>query len=345
MKYLQDVVDNLVPTFDKLDEAGKQLTYKTDSGEIAPKKLDGLIMQAIKMYGMDPEALSAIRDAVLDDYMDSDISQVSVQDIVEIMDASGFEPGDDEDEDADDIFYDKETYGKWVKRKLEEDDGKMSLTFKQFLIEGSTNTLEEPPLPKNFWTAARGAEAKHFRTKWMQNPSDELKKSYHAAMADRHFDLAQRAEKRSDDKAMAFHTKEGNRHIKPLKESADDLEQAKKELESAKKDNESRSANWQTKERLSAAYDKVADIKKQAERDSGKLNSASIIVPDDKVERIAKDLHAMGKTKDGFKSPWRMVRGGKKGTVVVRFDDYDTKNTGSGHDVDDMINHVKKFEV
>ena len=262
MKYLQDVVDNLVPTFDKLDEAGKQLTYKTDSGEIAPKKLDGLIMQAIKMYGMDPEALSAIRDAVLDDYMDSDISQVSVQDIVEIMDASGFEPGDDEDEDADDIFYDKETYGKWVKRKLEEDDGKMSLTFKQFLVEG-----------------------------------------------------------------------------------ADDLAQAKKELESAKKDNESRSANWQTKERLSAAYDKVADIKKQAERDSGKLNSASIIVPDDKVERIAKDLHAMGKTKDGFKSPWRMVRGGKKGTVVVRFDDYDTKNTGSGADVDDMINHVKKFEV
>lgn len=109
-----------------MDEAGgKQLTYKTDFGEIAPKKLDGLIMQAIKMYSMDPEALDDIRAVVLDDYIDGDISQVGVQDIAEIMDASGFEPVDDDtygmggdmfpDDDGDDIFYDKEL-GKWVPR-------------------------------------------------------------------------------------------------------------------------------------------------------------------------------------------------------------------------------------
>jgi hypothetical protein len=185
MKYLQDVIDNLIPTFTKLEETAMP-------PQDAKKWLTDTLLDA-EEHGDVPK---------LDDV---EITWKMVHAFTDIIDQI---PEDRDRQQMDDAIYDAamEVYHQFVD----------SIANREKVTESSAD-LSEPPLPKNFWTAARGAEAKHFRTKWMQKPTAELKSSYHSAMSDRHFDLAQRAEKRSDDKAKTFHTKEGNRHTKVLK--------------------------------------------------------------------------------------------------------------------------------
>ena len=59
-------------------------------GKIDSSVLDGIIMSAMKTYNMPLDGFDDLKDLVVDDYQDSDISQVTVQDVVEIADASGF---------------------------------------------------------------------------------------------------------------------------------------------------------------------------------------------------------------------------------------------------------------
>ena len=72
---------------------------KSYEGSIDEKKLDDMIKSVIKTYKMDPKSFQDIKDVTIEDYQDSDISQVTPHDIVEIIDASGFEPGSDFDDD------------------------------------------------------------------------------------------------------------------------------------------------------------------------------------------------------------------------------------------------------
>lgn len=72
---------------------------KSYEGSIDEKKLDDMIKSVIKTYKMDPKSFQDIKDVTIEDYQDSDISQVTPHDIVEIIDASGFEPGPDFDDD------------------------------------------------------------------------------------------------------------------------------------------------------------------------------------------------------------------------------------------------------
>ena len=61
---------------------------QTFEGEIDQQELDGLIEQVRTRYEVQA-SVDEIREAVICDYEDSDISAVTMQDIVEVIDASG----------------------------------------------------------------------------------------------------------------------------------------------------------------------------------------------------------------------------------------------------------------
>jgi hypothetical protein len=60
---------------------------ETSGGKISQEKLDRLIEKARSKYDI-PLSLEEIRTLVIEDYDESDINEVTVQDIVEIIDAS-----------------------------------------------------------------------------------------------------------------------------------------------------------------------------------------------------------------------------------------------------------------
>ena len=65
---------------------------RSAEGSIEQSTLDAMISKVMKRHGFNPDVLGNIRNAVIDDYQDSNISEVTSRDIVEIIDASGFEP-------------------------------------------------------------------------------------------------------------------------------------------------------------------------------------------------------------------------------------------------------------
>lgn len=63
------------------------MTIKTHEGEIDEGELDDMIEEVISYFDM-TESLEEIRELVIEDYDESDISKVTTQDIIEICDAS-----------------------------------------------------------------------------------------------------------------------------------------------------------------------------------------------------------------------------------------------------------------
>lgn len=64
------------------------MQIRTHEGSIAKETLDGMIEQVRARYLVET-SLADIRKEVIDDYFDCDISVVTPQDVVEIIDASG----------------------------------------------------------------------------------------------------------------------------------------------------------------------------------------------------------------------------------------------------------------
>ncbi len=71
-----------------LQEATNKLIYSVD-GSIENEKLDKLINSVIERHKLDPKLFPRIKKDVIEDYSESDISKVTTQDIVEIIDAGG----------------------------------------------------------------------------------------------------------------------------------------------------------------------------------------------------------------------------------------------------------------
>lgn len=65
-------------------------TIKTYEGSIDQDRLDSLIQETRLRYNVS-SSIETIRDAVVCDYAESDISAATMRDIVEIIDASGIE--------------------------------------------------------------------------------------------------------------------------------------------------------------------------------------------------------------------------------------------------------------
>ena len=68
-------------------EEGK---IESAEGSIDGGKLDQMIKDVMSRFEVEPDKFKELKAAVISDYEDSDISQVSQRDIVEIIDASGF---------------------------------------------------------------------------------------------------------------------------------------------------------------------------------------------------------------------------------------------------------------
>ena len=63
------------------------MVIKSYEGEIDEAKLDDMIEECRSKWNI-TESLEDIRDLVIEDYEESDISQVTLQDIIEICDSS-----------------------------------------------------------------------------------------------------------------------------------------------------------------------------------------------------------------------------------------------------------------
>lgn len=61
---------------------------KSYEGSIDEKKLDDMIKDVMRRYDITRASFQEVKDVVIMDYEDSDISQVTPHDIVEIVDAS-----------------------------------------------------------------------------------------------------------------------------------------------------------------------------------------------------------------------------------------------------------------
>lgn len=125
----------------------------------------------------------------------------------------------------------------------------------------------------------------------------------------------------------------------------DELKDAKQRVINAKKDMANPTANWQTQAKLDQAHNELTKLKLRIKRDAGDVKSVSIIVPEDKSSAIHSELHGMWKKRGIDSTPWQSVHGEKEGTVKVRFDDYRPGTTIRNVSIEDLIAHVKKYEI